>query len=772
MASRNIINIVLNLDTAAFNRALSGAVFSIDKFGKKLEQTGQNLTTRLTIPLGLAGAAAVQTFLQFDKLEKGLIVFAGSSEAAAKELDGLKSVVLDTRTTIGFQDAVQGALRLRSIGFEADEAREALRQLGIATTASGKTSEDLGEVVNQLTQIIGRGKVLQQDIRVILDRLPVLSTVFKETFGGVSAEAIRNSTENVGDFAAKLFTAIQQGERFGNVQTSAAKQVETFKESLQLALAEVGRSIFENLKLGEALGILSSKINEIVAAFTKLNPQTKQTITLVAGLAVAIGPLLIGLGALARLLPLIVTGFAALGPAGGLAVVALIALASYFQKAQKEGKTLTESIDELQLSFVRFGTYAREVLRSFAADITKSTLLSIGYIKKLGQAFIGVFTAPNKLLDQGKALEWGKSFEEISIIANKAEGNARYRILQERQKTFDKLNEITKASAEFSFEGLAKRLTQTGGTTLEEALIGQADYFKTLNQRQPFPNFAPLPAQGDIGDQLRGVSQQFFPLPASVKSTTAEIEKLNQALTSTQNPAAGLKGRITEILQESRLLGLSVEDQYGRIIGEIESTISSVTEQFGAQSAVLPVLIEYLSAYQTGLIGVQAEQERIQATANAVGNSIETIGSAFADAISGALSFSKAVKKAFLEIIGSIVNEIIALQIRNFLNSPAGLALGPIGAAAAVASGKALGSIVKALLSRVSLAGGGIVSGETLVRVGEYPGARVNPEVIAPLDKLKNLIGGSEGYIAEARISGDDLLILVDRAGRRLNRIR
>ena len=760
MASRNIINIVLNLDTAAFNRALSGAVFSIDKFGKKLEQTGQNLTTRLTIPLGLAGAAAVQTFLQFDKLEKGLIVFAGSSEAAAKELDGLKSVVLDTRTTIGFQDAVQGALRLRSIGFEADEAREALRQLGIATTASGKTSEDLGEVVNQLTQIIGRGKVLQQDIRVILDRLPVLSTVFKETFGGVSAEAIRNNTENVGDFANKLFTAIQQSEKFGRVQQSAAKAVETFKESSQLALAELGRTIFQSLRLDEVLNSLSGTINNLVKGFQGLSPNIQRTIVTVTALAVAIGPLLIALGAIARTLPLLVAGFSSIGLAAG-AIAAIFGGALFaVQKLADEFGGLSEALAFVEAKLVKTGTLVKEVFKGLASEIGNATKALTALLTK---DFAGVAAALSRP---------GFSFTDAQAKSNKAFEDSLREYVRKRNESFVEQRRIVEQSNKFDFSGLAERLTQTGGTTLEEALIGQADYFKTLNQRQPFPNFAPLPAQGDIGDQLRGVSQQFFPLPASVKSTTAEIENLNQALASTQNPAVGLKGRITEILQESRLLGVSVEDQYGRIIGEIESTISSVTEQFGAQSAVLPVLIEYLSAYQTGLIGVQAEQERIQATANAVGNSIETIGSAFADAISGALSFSKAVKRAFLEIIGSIVNEIIALQIRNFLNSPAGLALGPIGAVAAVASGKALGSIVKALLSRVSLAGGGIVSGETLVRVGEYPGARVNPEVIAPLDKLKNLIGGGDGYIAEARISGDDLLILVDRAERRLNRIR
>ena len=63
-------------------------------------------------------------------------------------------------------------------------------------------------------------------------------------------------------------------------------------------------------------------------------------------------------------------------------------------------------------------------------------------------------------------------------------------------------------------------------------------------------------------------------------------------------------------------------------------------------------------------------------------------------------------------------------------------------------------------------ANGGIVSGPTLGLMGEYPGARNNPEVIAPLDKLKGMMGGGMGGTLSARISGNDLLILMNKAAR------
>ena len=66
---------------------------------------------------------------------------------------------------------------------------------------------------------------------------------------------------------------------------------------------------------------------------------------------------------------------------------------------------------------------------------------------------------------------------------------------------------------------------------------------------------------------------------------------------------------------------------------------------------------------------------------------------------------------------------------------------------------------------------GGIVSGPTNALIGEYPGAKNNPEVVAPLDKLSGIIagsigGGDMGGQLSARISGNDLVILLDRASK------
>jgi hypothetical protein len=114
-------------------------------------------------------------------------------------------------------------------------------------------------------------------------------------------------------------------------------------------------------------------------------------------------------------------------------------------------------------------------------------------------------------------------------------------------------------------------------------------------------------------------------------------------------------------------------------------------------------------------------------------------------------------------LVAYAVPVLLALTLLKKPSIPTAIAAIAAGTAAIVA-----GSFLKSKLSKDNtqkFANGGIVSGPTYGLMGEYPGAASNPEVVAPLDKLQSLIGGVGGNL-EARISGNDLLILMNKAGR------
>ena len=132
---------------------------------------------------------------------------------------------------------------------------------------------------------------------------------------------------------------------------------------------------------------------------------------------------------------------------------------------------------------------------------------------------------------------------------------------------------------------------------------------------------------------------------------------------------------------------------------------------------------------------------------------ITQMGTILADALS---SIGKAL------IAFALTNGAAMELFKNPKTWPLALAAG----IAAVAAGTAL----KAKISdnkATAFADGGIVSGPTMGLIGEYPGAQNNPEVIAPLDKLKSMIGGGGGGTFVLR--GQDLLLSVNRAQKASN---
>lgn len=91
-----------------------------------------------------------------------------------------------------------------------------------------------------------------------------------------------------------------------------------------------------------------------------------------------------------------------------------------------------------------------------------------------------------------------------------------------------------------------------------------------------------------------------------------------------------------------------------------------------------------------------------------------------------------------------------------------------VGPALAIA---AIASVAAALLAMPKFAEGGLAFGATLGLFGEYPGARTNPEVVAPLSKLRPMLGSGLGEgVVKFRIEGRDLYGLLEKEGRILKR--
>jgi hypothetical protein len=93
--------------------------------------------------------------------------------------------------------------------------------------------------------------------------------------------------------------------------------------------------------------------------------------------------------------------------------------------------------------------------------------------------------------------------------------------------------------------------------------------------------------------------------------------------------------------------------------------------------------------------------------------------------------------------------------------------------AAAIAAGAAFTALAKRPFAQntVKLANGGLAYGQTMAVVGDNPGAANDPEVIAPLSKLRNYLGGQKLELTgeiEWEMRGDVLRAVLDRNNVRL----
>ena len=134
-----------------------------------------------------------------------------------------------------------------------------------------------------------------------------------------------------------------------------------------------------------------------------------------------------------------------------------------------------------------------------------------------------------------------------------------------------------------------------------------------------------------------------------------------------------------------------------------------------------------------------------------------------ADSLSG---FTEQLGGVIRDTITGIISLGVSYMVMNALQTAS--FSGPFGFLVAPALAALAGGLATTLFNSVipSFANGGIVYGNTLAQVGEYPGAANNPEVIAPLNKLRSLIqpaNSFEGGKVEFVIKGQRLVGVLNK---------
>ena len=794
----NQLRVTLLGDASKLNATLNTASGRLKKFGQGISSVGKSLQTRLALPLVAAGAASIKMAAEFDKSMTKITSLVG---IAGDEVDGMKGQVRDmaSQFAVSSSEAAEALFFITSAGLRGADAMDTLEAslkasaVGLGQTATiadlatsamnayGSDTLSASGATDILTSAVREGKLEASELAGAMGAvLPVASNMgvqFHEVGAafaamsrtgtgasegatqltailagllkptsqaedalnamGLSSAGLKQQIKDEG-----LLTTLQTLKNEFDQNSDAASQVFPNIRALKGVLdllgsgAETNAEIFNRMnstmgmtqkafdatsesaefKMRKALGTVRESFSQLgsqlltglLPIFQQVTGAIQQVFNAFFNLDTGTQKLILGLGAIAVVLPTIITLVGSLTTLMGvlLSPVGLVA-------AALAGVAFVIHKNWNEIMPVVVGLYNQFVdLYNGSENLRKAIFLIKG-------AFATVFIAAKAQVDQvvnGFSTMW-KLIKEFSAKGIKGSFGD---ILTEG---FNESIEITNQAGIDIGNAFSDSLSDAVGSNLEKKTVDQVQGALT-NIADQATGFV----QGLIGDIGGGGTAA--PAPATGGDGAAP-----DAITTGGGDTGGMpdEEKVTNIITKLQELGLSMEDIKNLAYSMGESVATSFKNMGGA-------MIDSLNLAENGFQG-----------------------------------FVKGMLSMVLDMISMLLANAVASAI-----SAAVVAAGGTGFAAPFTMpmfiSTMVGGVTAAFSAIPKFADGGIVSGTTLGMMGEYTGAKQNPEVIAPLNKLEGMLGGKQAQQVnvggEFKINGQDLVVALQRADRNRGRLK
>ena len=837
MADQNL-KVNITGDSSKLSNALSSASSKLSSFGSKMQSVGKSMSTRLTLPLVAAGAAATKMAFDFDKSMTSIQALVGvSADKVAEMGDAAKKMAIDTGksaneaaealffiTSAGLRgsdamDVLNMSLKAAAVGLGetktiADLSTSAMNaygtenlsasgatdiltaavregkleasalagamggviplasnmgvsfdQVGAAMAAMSKTGTDAATGATQLTAILASLKKPTSEAETAMASMGMSTESVQKSLSeqGLLAtlEMLQNGLKKTGQDTTAIFPNIRAlkgvldltgaglednrrvfdaltdsmgatDKAFEKTSQSASFKMTQGLNAMRASLLSVGQVILTAIapavqKLGAFFTSLSEK-------FQALSPTTQKIIVAFAGIVAALGPVIAIIGTLLTMAPAIGAAFTLMMGPVGLVIAGLTAISVVIYK----------NWSGIKAALVKIGNYFIELYNnSLPIQLAVNLLimqfksfLAVG--KFVFKTIVNVF----KLFGQSVMTIFGSVADIIMGVF-----------------TFDK-DKIMKGFNNLS-SGLKSNLTKAFDDIGNDAKILGENVVDNFNEAIKSKQIAKLSVEtsGSTNGNSDDSSEQ-DKIDSNSEANAQILLNDQQTLQSKKDLLIANNSEMQGITAENNNLKLTTELEHNQVQDEIES------QNFENKK------IRFMGF----MMSMSEAQQQMQAIGSAIDGSFGAIGSSITKMFGGAESatgaFVGTLAKDALNVVGS--NLKIALSGASTAATQTAASFGP--AAAFVLPALLAGATALISGSFAKFANGGIVSGPTMGLVGEYPGARSNPEVIAPLNKLQGMIGSSGGSQninvgGQIRLEGQDLLIAIERANDTADRL-
>lgn len=723
--SRRIADLLIKIgaDSYEFQQKAQQVERNLGSLEKRLTSLGKSLSVKLTAPLAALGAVALKNADTQQQAEQRLLTALKGRTDIQQRLIA-QAAELQSRSVLGDEVVIGQQAYLASLGI---------------------TEEQIGRVIEASAQLsAATGMTLDSAVKNLA-----------KTFGGLTGEL----GESIPKLKELTVEQLKNGEAVDFILENYKGFAESAAQTALGPLRQLNNAWGDFLEqIGAAMMPFATKatraLTVVVQMLQSLSPAMKQVLVVVAGLAAAIGPLSLGIGAVIKVLPMLSAGLTALLSPVGLVVAAIVALGAAFAYARIEKQKMIDEMAESD-SLEELERKLRDNLARQKAVIDETTRTRL--VPNFGGLVAG-FTI-QKVPDESQLAPLRREYELLTAAIEKkreaekkaADAQAEMdRITEQARQQTEELMASMNAAADGTerttgiigrlqkqIEELEKRKLLPE-STLEDIAAANAEIARLREELQRIQNLTP--------EQLaRPTFGSLLPEGVKLELPAPELKMADLA------PVASDWSRQMQLLFASVREGLygwadDTESHLGQNLLDTVAMVDNYTTALTARGWSFSAALEHVH----GAIA-EVMQRFDQQVSKFMADSIVAAAEAIGQVITGDLGFGglmKAILTQFASFLKNIGTQLIefGVMILAFKSALRSVLWNPWAAIAIGAAMVAAAAVMTALINKnagdsvPALANGGLAYGPTYAMVGDNPNARTDPEVIAPLSRLQSML--------------------------------
>ena len=747
--SRRIADLLIKIgaDSYEFQQKANQVEKGLGQLEKRLSSIGKSLSLKVTAPLTALGVVALQNADTQAKAEtKVATALKSTGNQVGYNLDQLKAYAseLQSKTIFG-DETILNDVTTRLLAFTNITGDNFKRTQQMALDMSTALEMDLGSAAPMLGKAlddpIGKMSALSRAGINFTDEQKAMVKQLVETGDTAKAQGV-------------ILDALEQ--KFGGQAEAAAKvgmgALKQLKNSWGDFLEQIGNT------LTPFINKIAAFLGRIVSMLQGMSPTMQKVIVVIGGIAAAIGPLLIGISGVIKLIPMLSAGFSALLSPVGIITAAVLALAAAFAYAKIKKQELTNetaensSLEDLQTQLaetrrqmedVKTNTVKWRFIPNMGGMIAGGTMLKTYDIGAYGK-----LQKQEELLSAAIEVKNKKLQEEARIQADAT--RMQEEAVEQTRKMMEELQ-----NQNFSVEtatGLIGTLQQQISDLEKKKLVAQSpEELATINAQleEMRENLSYL--QNITPEQAaRMKNRGNEPTLAPIKPMAIPMPQLEYKMPDIQPVISKYQQQAKEIFTSVRKgifdwaddTSEHLQDNFKGVYDAVQNYTQSLVERGWKFSEALDYVSNQVASTMKNF-----DQQVSQFLAESITAAAEAIGQMLA----GDLGFGglmTAILKQFASFLKNIGAQLIEFGVmvvafksalKSVLANP-WVAIG-VGAAMVAAAALMTALINKNAQAQVpALAGGGLAYGKTYAVVGDNPNAGVDPEVIAPLSRLQQML--------------------------------